>query len=244
MSFTVTALYDTREEAARALEVLQTEVPIRHANIYDSSPASLDALQRLDLTPEEQSACEQKLASGEYMLLAQPGTGAEPERIISVLERIAYDDLARPEPEPLQPQTDSMENGSTVSAPQRSPVMEGELRVGTPLVLRGGASVRTSVNEVPVPQESELIETFAQSDARPAQRRITEQDLDQAGLLRPRAMEFAQVGEEAVIRKEAVVREEVVVSKTTEHRAHQIHDTVRRTQVETEELDPESADRR
>jgi stress response protein YsnF len=49
--------------------------------------------------------------------------------------------------------------------------------------------------------------------------------------------EIAQLREEAVVSKEVVVREEVVVSKTTERRVEQIHDTVRRTMVETEYFD-------
>jgi stress response protein YsnF len=54
-------------------------------------------------------------------------------------------------------------------------------------------------------------------------------------------IEIAQVREEAVVTKEVVVREEVVVSKTTERRVEQIHETVRRTVVETEELGGEAA---
>jgi stress response protein YsnF len=47
--------------------------------------------------------------------------------------------------------------------------------------------------------------------------------------------------EEAVVTKEAVVREELVVKKTIEKRVERIQETVRRTAVEMERLEPELA---
>jgi stress response protein YsnF len=44
--------------------------------------------------------------------------------------------------------------------------------------------------------------------------------------------------EEAVVSKEAFVREEVVVRKRVTERIEEVRDTVRRTEVETERLEP------
>jgi stress response protein YsnF len=77
---------------------------------------------------------------------------------------------------------------------------------------------------------------FVRVANRPASRPVSEQELEQGGLLRDRVVEISEVREEAVIAKNVFVREEVVVSKTTERRVEQIHDTVRRTVVETEDL--------
>jgi stress response protein YsnF len=97
------------------------------------------------------------------------------------------------------------------------------------------------VEEVPVAQEIELMSEFVRVSSRPASRAVSEQELEEGGLLRERVIEIAQVREEAVVSKEVVVREEVVVSKTTERRVEQIHETVRRTVVETEDLADEIA---
>ena len=239
MSSTVTALYDTREEAVRALQALKAEVSLQHADIYDSTSASLEALRGLAITPEERRACEEKLAAGEYMLLAKVRAGGDPEPIVAVLERMADDEMRKPQSEASHPRTGGIDNGPTVVAEERLPLIEEELRVGTREVIRGGTRVRSRVDEVPVMQEIELIEEFARVEKRPASRSISQQELEQAGLLRDRVIEFAQVREEAVVNKEAFVREEVVVSKTTERRVEQIHETVRRTEVVTEELGPE-----
>ena len=109
-----------------------------------------------------------------------------------------------------------------------------ELQVGTRTVVRGGAKVHARVEEVPAAQEVELLSEFVRVASRPASRSVSEHELEQGGLLRARVFEVAQFREEALVTKEVVVREEIVVSKATESRVEQIHETVRRTVVETE----------
>jgi hypothetical protein len=240
MSHIVTALYDSRREAARALQALKTGAFLAHADIYDRSDASLQALRALDLTPEERTACEGKLATGEYLLLAQPRSGESTDNIIAVLERVAGEpSVETPSPAPPQ-NAGTMASSPQVVAEERIPVVEEELQIGTREVVRGGARVRTRVEQVPVAQDIELMSEVVRVASRPASRPVSEQELEAGGLLRDRVIEIAQVREEAVVTKEVVVREEVVVSKTTERRVEQIHETVRRTVVETEELGGEA----
>lgn len=248
MSQIVTALYDSREEAARALHALRSEVSLTHAGIYDRSEARLQALGHVDLTPEERSACEAKLATGDHLLLARPRSGEGPDHIISVLERVAAEPpretrSSAPPPEaPAPPQeTGAAQSSPPVVAEERIPVVEEELQVGTREVVRGGARVRTRVEEVPVAEDIELMSEFVRVASRPASRPVGEHELEQGGLLRDRVIEIAQVREEAVVSKEVVVREEVVVTKSVERRVEQIRETVRRTLVETQDLADEAA---
>ncbi|HEX8573788.1 MAG TPA: YsnF/AvaK domain-containing protein [Allosphingosinicella sp.] len=241
MSQIVTALYDSREEAARALHALRAEVSLSHAGIYDRSDARLQALRHVDLTAEERAACEAKLATGDYLLLARPRGGEGPDDIISVLERVA----AEPPRETRSPEP-SQGAGAAGSSPpvvaqERIPLVEEELQVGTREVVRGGARVRTRVEEVPVAQEIELMSEFVRVGSRPASRPVSEEELEKGGLLRDRVIEIAQVREEAVVSKDVFVREEVVVTKTIERRVEQIQESVRRTVVETEDLGKEVA---
>jgi stress response protein YsnF len=241
VSRTVIALYDTLEEAEQALNRLQAEVLLTHADIYDGTHASIERLQGLDLTLEEQRHCEHKMATGLIMLLAQVPEGEDPERIIPVLERVAAEQHAADASGAAPASNDVLDPNFGVTVEERIPVIKEELRVGTREVVHGGARVRTRVEELPVTQDVELFEEFVRIDKRPANRRVSEHELEQAGLLRERVIEIAQVREEAVLSKEAFVREEVVVSKTTERRVHQIQETVRRTIVETEELPADTA---
>ena len=240
MSQTVTALYDSRDEASCALQSLRVEVPLAHADIYDRTDASLQALQRLNLTAEERSACERKLATGEYLLVAKPRSGEGPNNIIAVLERLAAEPFDEKQSRVPSEQTGLLRNSPPPAAQERIPVVEEELQIGTREVVRGGARVRTRVEEVPVAKEIELTSELVRVATRPVSRPVSEQELEQGGLFRDRLIEIAQVREEAVVSKEVFVREEVVVSKTTERRVERIHETVRRTVVETEDLGNEA----
>jgi stress response protein YsnF len=187
------------------------------------------------------------------MLLAQVHTGEDPDHIITILERIAAGDTADRSPrsdfsadhrDGASPAGGEFLLGgagqSEVVAEERIPVVEEELRVGTREVVRGGARVRTRVEEIPVRQEVELVEEHASVERRPVTRQISEAELEAGGLLRERVIEIAQIREEAVVTKEAFVREEVVVTKSLERRVEQIHETIRRTEVETDELGAEA----
>lgn len=237
MSRTVTALYDTREEAERALQALRAEVSLAHAEIYDGTPERTAALRDVDLTPEERASCEQKIARGDHMLLAQVRSGEEPDHIIAVLERVAREGPARAGSDADGEFAGGTQDRVGVMAEETIPVVEEELRVGTREVVRGGARVRTHIEEVPIQQDVELIEEHARVERRPATRVVPESELEAGGLLRERVIEVAQMREEAVVTKQAFVREEVVVSKTIERRVERIEDKVRRTEVEVDRLE-------
>jgi stress response protein YsnF len=121
-------------------------------------------------------------------------------------------------------------------AEERIPIVEEELRIGTREVVRGGARVHAHVEEHPVQQEVELFAEHTSVERRPTTRKLSEEELEQGGLLRERVIEISEMREEAVVSKQAFVREELIVKKTIERRVERIDETVRRTEVETERL--------
>ena len=131
---------------------------------------------------------------------------------------------------------------STDPVEERIPIVEEELRIGKREVLRGGARVHARVEEHPVREEVELLAEHTSVERRPATRKLSEEELEQGGLLRERVIEVSEMREEAVVSKEAFVREEVIVKKTVERRTEVIDETVRRTEIETERL-PGAEDR-
>ena len=112
------------------------------------------------------------------------------------------------------------------------PVVEEELVVGKRLVDQGGVRVYRRVVEVPVEESVNLQEEHVTLERRPADRAVT--DGDQA--FEGRTIELTETAEEAVVAKSARVVEEVLVGKTTSEHIETIHDTVRRTEVETEKI--------
>lgn len=122
---------------------------------------------------------------------------------------------------------------------ERIPIVEEELRVGKREVVRGRSRVRTFLAEIPVQEQVELLHEETHLRRRPVDRRLSDEEVEQGGLLQERVIEITEIGEEAVVTKEAFVREELVVTKSLHRRVARIDETVRRTQVETERLPPE-----
>lgn len=106
----------------------------------------------------------------------------------------------------------------------RSPAGPG-LRVGPAEIVKGGARVETR------PVEG----TAAQPDTMPA---IPEAESAQAGLFVSRLIEFGETRRETVVAARPFVREEIVVGKSIGRRVERIEETVRRTEVEVEQVPP------
>ena len=115
----------------------------------------------------------------------------------------------------------------------RLAVAEEHLVVGKREVQRGGMRVRSVVTEMPVEEQVVLRDETIRVDRRPVDQAVT---ADAADLFIEQTFEFTETDEEAVVAKEAHVIEEVVVGKQVEERTETISDTVRRTDVEVDEV--------
>ncbi len=113
------------------------------------------------------------------------------------------------------------------------PVIQEELQVGKRQVDRGGVRIYQRVTETPVDETVSLHEEHVHVERHAVNHPASEADL--AGL-KDGSIEVRETAEEAVIAKTARVVEEVVVGKEASERTEEIHDTVRRTDVEVEQL--------
>lgn len=114
------------------------------------------------------------------------------------------------------------------------PVVEEELRVGKREVERGGVRVRSYVTERPVEESVSLREEQVHVERRPVNQPLSEREA--APLFREESIELTERGEEAVVSKQARVIEEVFINKDVTEHTEMIQDTVRRTDVDVEEL--------
>ncbi|HEX8457489.1 MAG TPA: YsnF/AvaK domain-containing protein [Pyrinomonadaceae bacterium] len=119
------------------------------------------------------------------------------------------------------------------------PVVEEELQVGKREVERGGVRVESRVEEKPVTEEVQLREERVHVERRPVDRPVTDAD----AAFREGTLEVKEHGEEAVVAKTARVVEEVVVGKQVEERTETVSDTVRRTDVDVQEVDTKKSTR-
>jgi uncharacterized protein (TIGR02271 family) len=112
-------------------------------------------------------------------------------------------------------------------------VVEEDIQVGKRAVETGGVRVSSHIREVPVEEEVRLRQEHVNVERRPVDRPATEADLN---AFREGSIEVRETQEEAVVAKDARVVEEVRINKDVEERTETIRDTVRRTEVEVEQL--------
>ncbi|MFC5462948.1 YsnF/AvaK domain-containing protein [Massilia niabensis] len=135
--------------------------------------------------------------------------------------------------------TDSLTGSSLTGSQQRDtgtqaiPVVQEQLKVGKREVQRGGVRVYSRVVETPVNESIGLREEHVNVERRPVNEPISGAD---ATAFKEQSIEMRETSEEAVVQKSARVVEEVMINKEVTQREQQIHDTVRHTEVEVEQL--------
>jgi uncharacterized protein (TIGR02271 family) len=113
------------------------------------------------------------------------------------------------------------------------PVVEEELKVGKREVQRGGVRVYQRVQERPVEEAVQLRQEHVKVERHEVDQPATEADM---AAFKEGTVELREMAEEPVVSKTAHVVEEVVVGKEVSQETANIKDTVRRTDVEVEQL--------
>lgn len=137
------------------------------------------------------------------------------------------------DPIPPMPQSGTAQNRSTTDGEIVVPIVEEELSVGKRQIQRGGARVHTRMTERPVTESVSLREEKVSVERHPVDRAISG---NEAAFGQTADVVVTTTEEVPVVSKEARVVEEVVVGKTETERTETVRDTVRRTDVEIEDV--------
>lgn len=113
-------------------------------------------------------------------------------------------------------------------------VVQEELQIGKRQLEKGGVRVIQRVSEKPVREVVRLREEKAVVDRRPVDREATAGDLN---AFKEGTLEVRETVEEPVVAKRARVVEEVRVGKEVREREQTVEDTVRRKDVEVQQMD-------
>ena len=116
--------------------------------------------------------------------------------------------------------------------------IEEELSVGKRKVASGGVRVTTSVSERPIEETVVLREEEVEVERQPADRKLKPEEAEAA--FQEKTVEMLGTSEELEVSKEAQVVGEVALGKRVAEREEKVRDTVRRTNVEVEEIKPSS----
>jgi len=120
-----------------------------------------------------------------------------------------------------------------VEGQETLPVVEEQLKVGKRAVQIGGVRLYSRVTETPVQEDVTLRQERVTVERHPVDRPLSNAD----GAFKEKGIEATQTREEAVVSKEARVVEEVGLRKDVEQQKQTVRDTVRRQDVEVEQLE-------
>jgi uncharacterized protein (TIGR02271 family) len=154
-------------------------------------------------------------------LLAASAPAARVDKAVEVMERFEVD-------------IDAEEDQEEDADEQTVPVVEEELSAGKHKVARGGVRVTSRVEERPVEASVRLREEHVEAERRPVDRPLRAGEAET--VFQDRTIEMTETAEELEVGKEARVVEEIALTKRTAEREQKIKDTVRRTEVDVEEI--------
>jgi len=127
-----------------------------------------------------------------------------------------------------------LRNDLTSDETKKIPIIEENIEVGKREVRTGGVRVRSRIVERPVEESVRLREERVSVERNTVDRPATSTDLEN---FQERNIEMVERAEVPVVNKEARVVEEVSIGKEVEERNETIQDTVRKTEVDVENLE-------
>lgn len=122
---------------------------------------------------------------------------------------------------------------TTAGTGETIPVIQEQLHVGKREVQRGGVRIYRHVTETPVEESVQLREERVTVERRAVDEPASATDIE---AFREGTIEIRETAEEPVVAKTARVVEEIEVGKEVTERTETVSDTVRRTDVEVEQL--------
>jgi uncharacterized protein (TIGR02271 family) len=266
MSRTITAMFDTRADAdAGKQRLLDADIDADNVRVHDQShvgdasrgystdqdPGMWASIKNAFLPDEDRHTYEEGVRRGGFLLTADVDED-EVDDAVRVLESSNSIDIDERAGQWRSQGWDYPGKGATGAGmaggamrsgdydrdrsktgdEQKIDVVEEQLVVGKREVDRGGVRVRSYVTEKPVHEQIRLRQEHVSVDRRPVDREVGTGD----EAFRDRTIEMTETSEEAVVGKKARVVEEVVVRKTADERVEEIDETVRRTDVDVENL--------
>jgi len=121
------------------------------------------------------------------------------------------------------------------------PIVEENVQVGKREVETGGVRLRSRIVEKPVEENLRLREERVTVERTPVDRTATDEDLNSFQETDIEVVEHAEV---PVVSKEARVVEEVKLNKEVEHRDETVKETVRKTEVDVENIKGKGKEKR
>ncbi len=241
MPKSIVGLFESQGEAQAAERALEQARFTRDNVVVVNQPsAQLDNnLVQAGVHEQDAQLYSQGVQGGGALVVAQAIGDDEAERVASIVDRHKVVDISRRAPSYQRVSLDRVSTDANAYSNIYHgneiviPIIQEELIVGKQEVERGGVRVNVGVEEVPVQEQVTLREENVQVERRPVNRPVSDADMT---ALQSGPIEVRETAEQAVVSKEARVVEEVTVAKDVEERTETIRDTVRRVEVDVEQV--------
>ena len=251
MARTVVGLFDKQQDALAAMDALEgAGFGTDRATLVARATSRLaEMLMSAGVPQEDARLYDNGLQQGGALIVAQGLPDAEAEQVADILDSANVIDISRRGQWSQQTiatrqtmQASDQASARNVNAYQGGdmviPIIEEELHIGKREVESGGVRVQTTVDERPVNEQVTL-----RDERVTVERRQIDQAIDPASvdaMFTGGSIEVREHDEQAQVTKEARVVEEVVITKETQQRTETIQDTVRRTEVDVEQIQGET----
>jgi uncharacterized protein (TIGR02271 family) len=245
MAKSVVGLFDDRNHAQMAMRDLESAGLSNSATFVDNASSNFSSmLTNAGIPQQDATIYAEGVQQGGSLIMLQALNDRDAETAADILDRHHVVDISQ---RMRGFQRQSLERTSTTTTARGTamnsnlyngqdiaiPIIEEELRVGKREVEGGGVRVNTRVEEVPVNEQVTLRDEEIDVHRKRVDRPVTEADM---AALQTGTFEVREHDEEAIVDKTARVVEEVHVKKDVQERTETIQDTVRRTDVDVDQL--------
>jgi uncharacterized protein (TIGR02271 family) len=239
MAKMVVGLFDQMHDAQRAISDLEAAGFGNNLTFVRSAEHGLlDRLTSTGIPEQDATIYADGIQNGGGLVLLQALSDNEAGQAADILDRHNVVDITRRGSGYSQTMStrDTTRTGMTnlyQGGEVKLPIIEEELRIGKREVERGGVRVNTRVEETPVNEQVTLREETVDVHRKANNRPATEADF---AALQQGSFEVRERDEQAIVDKQARVVEEVHIKKNVQQRTENIQDTVRRTDVDVDQV--------
>jgi stress response protein YsnF len=256
MNKTVVAIFNSAGEAQDAADHLSAKGFSRdHIDVFSGRNSTVEErdgesgisrfFKNLFGSDDDKRERYSKVAKRGYVVTVYADSEEEAEQAAELLDNYGAIDIDedydrnisdRDEDYDRRERTDDIE----VNKNKTIPVIEEDISVGKREVPTGGVRIRSRIVEKPVEENVRLREEHIHVERKKVDRPATEEELRN---FKTGTTEFTEHAEIPDVQKRSKVVEEVKLSKDVEHRDETVHDSVRKTEVDVEDIDPDDPDR-
>ncbi|HEV2832571.1 MAG TPA: YsnF/AvaK domain-containing protein [Hanamia sp.] len=256
MNKTVVAIFNSVDEAQDAADQLSAKGFSRdHIDVFSGRDSTYEEddgesgisrfFKNLFGSDDDKRERYAKVAKRGYLVTVYADSEEEAEQAAGLLDNYGAIDVDenydrhihdRDEDYDSKERTDDIE----VNKNKTIPVIEEDIKVGKREVPTGGVRIRSRIVEKPVEENLRLREEHIHVERKKVDRPATEEELRN---FKTGTTEFKEHAEIPDVQKRSRVVEEVKLAKDVDHRDETVHDSVKKTQVDVEDINPDDPDR-